>query len=34
VAVGRYIMFAAMALSEHPAWRDKFATGEERSSKL
>ncbi len=29
VAVGRYIMFAGMALSEHPEWREKLAAGEE-----
>jgi fatty-acid peroxygenase len=27
VAVGRYIVFAAMALHAHPRWRDSFARG-------
>jgi fatty-acid peroxygenase len=29
VAVGRYMMFAAMALDQHPEWRVRFAAGEE-----
>ena len=31
VAVGRYIMFVAMALQDHPEWRAKFAAGDETS---
>ena len=29
VAIGRFIVFAAMALHEHPDWRDRFASGDE-----
>lgn len=29
VAVGRYIVFAALALHSHPEWRDRFAAGDE-----
>jgi fatty-acid peroxygenase len=29
VAVGRFIMFAAMALEEHRQWKERFAAGEE-----
>jgi fatty-acid peroxygenase len=29
-AIGRFIMFAAMALNDHPEWRSRFAAGNER----
>ncbi len=29
VAVGRYIAFAALALHEHPQWRDRIAAGDD-----
>lgn len=28
VAIGRYIVFAALALHQHPAWREKLAAGD------
>jgi fatty-acid peroxygenase len=31
VAVGRYVIFAAMALARHPEWRARFAAGDESS---
>jgi fatty-acid peroxygenase len=31
VAVGRYVMFAAMSLARHPEWRARFAVGDESS---
>ncbi|WP_345762116.1 cytochrome P450 [Diaminobutyricibacter sp. McL0608] len=30
VAVGRFMVFAALALHTHPRWRDAFTSGEER----
>jgi fatty-acid peroxygenase len=29
VAVGRFIVFAALALHQHPEWRERFAAGED-----
>ncbi|EFH12554.1 cytochrome P450 [Pseudoroseomonas cervicalis] len=29
LAVGRYMVFAALALHDHPAWRARFASGDE-----
>lgn len=31
VAIGRYVMFAAMALHTHPEWRERFRQGEEET---